>query len=192
MSDKQVLRTLDPALLATIVPGDPRLTVTQLCIGITRVDLLKTDSFYYHYDVGIGVENPSEEGMRVQLTIGKVDQDGYVVDKYPAWDDVAPGEKRRIWSNRLIRSEEELMSYTVAEIALGPTPVAPERMTTWSGTTTPRRTIHDLFGLSDNPLYRPTFWQKSFPKYALFALGIIGLILAVAFLASCFERVMRQ
>ncbi|PLK42073.1 hypothetical protein [Emticicia sp. TH156] len=166
--DKKIVKTITKEVISDLLPKDGRLIIEHLCIGSRKEYYSYTESIrtsstgdvsgggtrtnsYLVFDFGFAVSNISSISMRIQFTIIEVDKDGYTVNnpRY-IWDDIAPGEKRRLWANLYVADSNvsKFKQYLIKEIGVGPTPSNGKNgFVTWSAMTTPNKSIFSIFNL---------------------------------------------
>jgi hypothetical protein len=190
MSEKKIERTLDAASMMTLLPQDGRLKIVHLCIGVEVHHFTYTTAVsgspgghisgggtsggsYRTYDFGFDAENLSDKTMRVSFTIAKVTEDGFTQDKSYAWEDVSPHEKRRVWAGLRLDGAPEFKSQMVSEVNVGPTPPEGRNgLMTPTETTSPNKSLYDIFGLEKAPLKSLRVDRQQL----ILALGILGCV----------------
>jgi len=181
MSEKQVLRWIDPDTAGLAVPNNDGCRITHVGIGVHR----EVNSYASsnggaveqsrdYYDFGVGIENHSATSVRLRFVIGEHDRDGYLTRKIPVSSDIGPGEKQRVWGNLRVEGQARFAALFITEISVGSVPMLLERDDAWE-TVHPKRSIFDAFQLATNRL------PIRLPQQFVLPL-IVGGIIVVIFL----------
>lgn len=166
--DPRIVRSID-GTATNLVPHDAAMVVEHLCLGekteyYSYTASVSTDASgnvsgggtqtgsYVVFEFGLAVHNTGAVSNRFQVSIAVIDNDQYVVGNRNIRCDVAPGEKRRIWTNVSARKNSDFSQYILKEIGFGPTPTEPKAVAQHTAKTAPNLSIYDAFGLAQAPL----------------------------------------
>jgi len=169
--EKVVVRSVDGAS-SGLVPSDPAVVVEQFCVG--AIDSIYTYGrastvtvsggtatvsgggqgmgSYMTYDFGCAVHNRSKVTMRFQVALSEVDSQGYVTNNVYMWEDVSPGEKRRVWAGLSCREGSTLGRWLVKEVGFGPVTGNPRDRVHFPAATSPNVPLSKVFGFARAPL----------------------------------------
>lgn len=102
------------------------------------------------------ISNPTDKWMRVSLAVDKIDKDGYIVDTDYIWDDIGPGEKKRLWGrNQGITFVGDFRRFKLKSVSVGLTPRNDEDVV-WIASTTSNKTITDIFNIQTSGCFIAT------------------------------------
>jgi hypothetical protein len=162
--EKKIVRKLDAAALG-IAPPSPGVVLEELCIGATANHFSYTAGIqvnvsagtasgggtasgtYQSFDFGCAVHNQTPAAIRFQLTFAEVDGQGYTLNTVHLREDIAAGEKRRLWAGLSLREISHFARYVIKEVRVDAAPGNEQRGATFASRAS-NLNLLQAFGLS--------------------------------------------
>jgi hypothetical protein len=131
-----------------------------------------------YFDFGLAVHNQTNVAMRVWAVMNNTDRDNRVVGQRRLDGKVEPGQRHLFWAGLRVPAAPGFRSYLLREVGVGPAGAAET-----TATTTPNKTLFDVFNLARLPA------EMAFQRANSFRWASIWLVL-IAALAGGFRALL--